>query len=290
MEIKDCKLCGGDGLIPVDDLTTRQCVCLLARAMLSHLGPEIGRAHALKSTPLYVRSEAPGTPPEFDGATQNLFLKAPWPYLLPHFKYVLMIKGLNFTTRITTDEKLLAIWLGKESYGQKQRNRREDEATYNGLADFVRDPHLLIIRLGFLGYKNQAAPGVLKEALMHREVQRKPTWLIENPENTFIPGNYSYSDDVMSYIASHFSINLDLTPVETEAPAQPPTWTAVPTPKEAARPTVAEDTGMEVEDVELDGLMSSKPKYGGGKKPSASSGGGKWKGPKKPSMDEDFEK
>lgn len=64
----------------------------------------------------------------------------------------------------------------------------------------------MILRLGFLGHKNVAAPGYLKEALMLREVALKPTWLLMSPSSPFGPGHFTYSDELAEYITEHFDV------------------------------------------------------------------------------------
>lgn len=206
----DCKICAGQGLIAVDDLNTRLCPCAYALAMVNHLGPEVAQAPNLTSSPLYVFAKTTGSPPEQDRTQENVFIRTGWLEFLPHLKFALFVKGLDFRFKIITDEKIRTVFVGNESYVARPRAEREDHETYNSLSDLVSDPHLLVLRLGFLGHKNIAASGALKEALMLREISRKPTWLIEDPENTFGPGCFSYSDEVWSYITARFKVNLDL--------------------------------------------------------------------------------
>lgn len=233
-----CTKCNGNGLIQVDDLNARPCICLYARAMAAHLGPEISQAKGPKQSPLLERREG-----GFDGTTQNLFLKGYWHDLLPHFKYALSTKGLDFSFRITTDEKLKSIYLGAESYKARSVERRDDMDTYNSLADFVEEHKLLILRLGFLGYKNIAMPGIIKEALLHREVRRRPTWIIESPDSQFQPGHLSYSDELDWYIKANFK-TMDFR-------SNTPGWEVVPTALPAPRdiPLLTEGNGMSVEEV-----------------------------------------
>jgi hypothetical protein len=288
----DCTVCKGEGLLRVDDLTTRMCLCAYARALAAHLGPEISKATSLKVSPFYVRSEFPGAPPLRDLTEENMFFRGTWDQLLPHFKYVLCLKGLDYRFKIVTDERLKSVFVGDTGY-KARRGKTDNEEPINGLADLVNDARLLIIRLGFLGYKNVAMSGLLKEALMLREVARKPTWLVENPENAFVPGNHSYSEEVWSYITRNFDTSLDFTQsmpsvaevVGVAASAPPPRpvrAVAVETLEEESAPSIA------VEDVasDIDSAMAPKFKYGAPKKKMG--GGSKsWKD-KKPKMGDDF--
>lgn len=282
----DCKVCKGEGLIQIDDLNSKLCICAYALAMGDHLGPEIVQAPILADSPLYARGDAKGDPPKLDRTVENVFLRGAWHELLPHLKYVLSTKGLNYRFRITTDEKLKTIYVGDESYKARSRTKRDDLETFNSLADFVSEPNLLIIRLGFLGYKNIAMPGILKEALMHREVLRKPTWLVEDPERPFDANCFSYSYEVAAYIEGRFKVNLDLRGSVPQPALAEKQWEAAPVATVVPRQRVYEEPTMTVDDDStegLDDLMGTKPK-----KPSGGGGNGKkWK-PKKPGMGDDF--
>lgn len=198
----DCPHCNGTGSIPVDDLTDRFCVCSYRRALQAHLGPEIACAPMPAASPLYVHSEKRGEPPEVDKTVRNLMIHGNWHDIIPHVKWSLIAKGLSFYTKVVTDEKLKNVWLGNEKYMARSRKNRDDDVTYNSLSDLIGENYdLLIIRLGCLGYKNIAMPGILKESLMIRQVAMLPTWLIVEPRDPFIPGHFSYSDDVHAYIA-----------------------------------------------------------------------------------------
>lgn len=198
----ECQYCNGTGSISVNELTERFCECAYLRALMTHLGPEISHAPMLQDSPFFVDGENRKDPPLVDKTVRNLMIFGYWYDIIPHLKWCLVAKGLKFYTKIVTDEKLKNVWLGNEKYSSKSRKNREEGVTYNSLGDLIGDNYnLLIIRLGCLGYKNIAMPGILKEALMIRQVSMLPTWLVAEPDNPFVPGHFSYSDDVHSYIA-----------------------------------------------------------------------------------------
>jgi hypothetical protein len=75
------------------------------------------------------------------------------------------------------------------------------------LSDFIgNDYDLIVIRLGFLGYKNVAMSGALKESLLIRQAINKPTWIIEEPNNPFQQGHFSWSQDLSEYINYYFKV------------------------------------------------------------------------------------
>lgn len=206
-----CVRCRGSGVLPIegDDTTVQQCICSYSRALKAHLGAEIATAPLIDRSPLFVPGP-PGEPPKIDRTRDNLFLKGYWRDLLSHLKWALGCKGPMFRYRLVTDEKLRNVYLGKEAYATQAKARRDEMVTFNALPDLVGpEIDLVIIRLGFLGYKNIAMPGILKEALMIREFACKPTWIVEVPTSIFGPGHFSFSEEVFEYITDHFeTLNL----------------------------------------------------------------------------------
>ena len=203
-----CEKCGGAGFITIDDLNVEQCKCFKKKAIRAYLGPEIYAAPTPVGGSLFFR-HVQGKEP-VDKTRENLVIRGYWAQVLPHLKWALAAKadrsqGMFPKYSVITDERLKTVFVGAESYNQRARSKRDDVQTYNSLADIVgAEYELIIIRLGNLGHKNIAMPGALKEALMLREVALKPTWLIDDPHNPFVPGHLAYSDDVYDYVSNHF--------------------------------------------------------------------------------------
>ena len=174
--------------------------------MKEHLGTEIALAPSLSApSPLFVAGDPE---PKVDRTKENLFLKGFWPDLLPHLKAALVGKGLFFQFKIVTDERLRTVYVGDDSYKARAKSKRDDIETHNSLSDLVgSDNHLVIIRLGFLGYKNVAMPGILREALMLRESLSKATWLVEDPDQGYFgPGHLAFSEEVEEAIGRNFTV------------------------------------------------------------------------------------
>jgi hypothetical protein len=205
-EKRVCPTCGGAGYLYNEAVDTREpCNCKIAEYMVKHLGTEIARAETIFSSPLYELADRSGEEPKLDRTKENLHVKAAWVDLLPHLKLCLWPKGIFFNFRIVTDEKIKTVFVGAESYSARAKNKRDDMVTYNSLADLLGPEFdFVIIRLGHLGHKNAAAPGAVKEALMIRDVAKKPTWVVEEPNSPFGPGNFTYSDDLAEYIDLNF--------------------------------------------------------------------------------------
>jgi hypothetical protein len=197
-----CSLCGGTGTVDADDMGGTECRCLLAKRLIRHLGPEIaGVPFPRENWQSFLF-----TPKGEDYTIRNVVFKAYWRDLLPHLKWALGCKGPMFRFKILTDEKLRTVYVGAESYTSRPRSKRDDMATNNSLNDILGEEiDLVIIRLGFLGYKNVAMPGILKESLMLREISRKPTWIVESPDAPLVPGHFAYSEDVFEYILQRFT-------------------------------------------------------------------------------------
>lgn len=197
-----CERCKGTGFIPVTPDLSKECICAYSRRVEKHLGLELASAANHPNGPLYQYEAGVVT---VDRTRDNLMLSGAWEAILPHLKWCFLCKGLGFRFLEVTDERIKSVWLGSEAYHKKQAKKREDGDTYNGLRDLLEPPDLVLLRLGFLGYANVAMPGVLKESLLLRYAQKKPTWLVEDPTIApFAPGHHAYSDDVGTYIAQHF--------------------------------------------------------------------------------------
>ncbi len=193
--------CEGHGIIPVDALTVKRCPHYYALLLARHLGEEISSVKHARETPL-LQPAPNGGKPLVDLTKQNIYIECRWRGLLPHLKTALAFQGPEFPFRIVTDEKIKNVFVGNESYKNRQRDERDDIEVHNGLPDLIgENSELVIIRLGHLGYKNISAAGALKEALMHRAMLRKATWLIVDPDQPWI---HSKSDDVEFYVSRNF--------------------------------------------------------------------------------------
>lgn len=186
--------CDGWGNVPSGDSTAVECPNMRIYRVAKALGPEIAGVKHDSKSPLIGRHE------------ENLFVQAgSWQTFLPHLKaalgFVLLRKA--HTHLIVTDERIKSVFVGNEQYRSRPRDERDDEdRVNNGLADLVLGPNLLVIRLGFLGHKNVAASGALKEALMIRQAEDKPSWVVE--EDTRFGDCFSYGIDVHGYISNRY--------------------------------------------------------------------------------------
>jgi len=204
-------------------LDTFQCRCAFVKNVKRRLGKDIMNAHpAVYSSPLYEPAKDGGLP-TVDRTTENLFIRARWEDFLPHFKLaatnLLSRTSFQWYFQIVTDERIKSVYVGNEAYNARARKKRDDVVTFNSLADLIGgDFDLVVIQLGYLGHKNVAAPGALKEALLIRQAANKPTWIVDPNEEAgrFQPGHHAYSQDLAEYLALRY-LELDLK-IEREVP------------------------------------------------------------------------
>lgn len=167
-------------------MTMRMCRNLFAKMLKSHLGEEISAVQHVSSSALYHRDGS------VDRTNENLHLRCTWEELIAHLKLVLSSKGLNFRYRIVTDEQIKTSFVSADA-------KRDDTVMLDLVGEIFK---LVIIRVGFLGYKNKAAEGALKEALLIRRGLDLPTWLVEDPE---LPWQHSNGTEIQAYLADNFT-------------------------------------------------------------------------------------
>lgn len=206
--------CRGTGVFVVNETTVRPCQNLYVKRLKEHLGAEIGSGKHVRGSPL-LQLNPEGGSPLVDLTTQNLIIQATWRALKPHLKWTLSFKGLMFRFLVITDERIKGVFLGAEAYAAKSKDVRNDAPSFNSLSDLLGDGvDLAIIRVGFLGYKNRAAAGALKEILLHRESLPRPTWVIVDPERPWV---HSHDLDLQEYLDAK-----NYTPIFLEGPSGSP--------------------------------------------------------------------
>lgn len=240
-----CTKCGGLGKIRKDDLTSIRCPCNVRIQINTILGPDFMSVPPIEGA-LYQNGPKWGEP-TLDRTQENLFILGRWTTVLGHLRWALSCKlretDLRFRHLVITDEKIKNVYVGNEHFRSKTREEGERETSYNGLSDIMCEHDLVILRLGFLGHRNRAAGGGIWEALMLREVDRKPTWIVDNFDRPYNSDNLSFNPETASYIDRHFKV-VDFREEDKQAP--PPIPSALPPAaseeEEMARPSV-EDEG-----------------------------------------------
>jgi hypothetical protein len=163
-----------------------ECVCSFAGRKRLFLGTDLFEASKLTDSPLCSQTAF------------NVIVTSPWSALLPHLRLSLgrawhygELENKPFTFKTTTDEQVLRASLARD----------KDSDLYDST---VGRGSLLIVRLGFLGWRNVAAAGYLHEALRFREFEHKAIWLTDTPDVPFEKGHLSWSPELDGYIADNF--------------------------------------------------------------------------------------
>ena len=206
-----CLICKGEGMVRIPgSLDTKQCICAFTLYLKARLGEEIATSKPIVSKSVLYEVPTSGGEPIVDLTNQNCFIKGWWADFKPNFRlaamHLLERRSFQWYFSIITDEQIKTVFVGSEAYSQKSRKKRDDIVTYNSLSDFVGSQDLVVIRLGFLGYKNVAMSGALKETLMIRQALGKPTWILEEPNSVFDEGHHSWSLDVEEYIQHRYDV------------------------------------------------------------------------------------
>lgn len=201
-EAIECVVCHGTGnVVEHDGLRAVECVCVYRRRKREFLGEEIFDAAKIQESPLIERTrDRRGL--VADLTCQNLWVTAEWAELLPHLRFALGIKwhlshesGEEFRFRLLTDEQLRLGYLEARTADGEENLPALLSGRFN----------LVVLRLGFLGWKNSAMPGILLSALMHRrEIAKAPLWIVDTPTEQFSKGHLSWSEDAVAYVTKYF--------------------------------------------------------------------------------------
>lgn len=187
--------CDGWGNIPTGDSVARECPNMRVARVARVLGPEIRRAQHLRDSSLVGMHD------------ENLFIRIDsWESLLPHLKaslgFILLRKAFKF--EVITDQRIKSVFVGEEAYRARPLDERNTSQYNNGLTDLTGHQDLVILRLGFLGHTNKAAPGAVKEALMIRQAANLPTWIIEAEQK--FEECFCYSSELANYIDNNYGL------------------------------------------------------------------------------------
>ena len=222
----DCPLCDGLQMIPVivgDEVRAKRCICLeriLARKFLGN--DEIYYAPKLKSGLYLPEQDAEGNEIGVDRMEDNLFLKGPWSLVCQHLRWCLVLKHHrypDFTFKLVSDQRVVDVYVGAESYKNKAAKDREYGENNNSLSDLVEEPDLLLLRLGVLGSSNKAAANAVLSVLRIRGDEGKPVWVIEG-DRPFGDGHRAYNYELGDYIEDRFDVE-DLRADKTQPVAFP---------------------------------------------------------------------
>ena len=216
MPPEQCSLCEGtpekgcvNGNVMVEEGKAQECPNITRKRfqqyLKARLTPDLYQAPKIMESPLYVPPKIKGEKAAINRTGENLFIRGiDLAGFLPHLRLVFVcLPGLKY--KVVDDSRLRDVFVGGESYANRPKTSREQRETNNVVSDLVGQEYdLVVIRLGVLAYKNQAAPAVLREALMVREGLGKPTWLFEDSDPT-INWICSRDMDLETYVGKRFT-------------------------------------------------------------------------------------
>jgi hypothetical protein len=172
------------------------CECARLRRVRAQLGPLFADVPKIDRSAFWSREE-PGRTAIL--AASNLWITAEWDDLAPHLKGALgllcYMRPSTFNFRLVTDEDVRLSFV-EGGQGSTEVGIRE----LVGPADY----DLLILRLGFVSYKNNALPGAVLTAIRHREAMRRPTWVLDTPSHPMATGHLAYSADLVKHLTAGY--------------------------------------------------------------------------------------
>jgi len=94
----------------------------------------------------------------------------------------------------------------RTSRSRSSKSKDYEGEVFESVADFVKPPDLLILRVGTLTNKNKAAPGILEGALRNRMDSDSPLWVVSDPDRSFGRNSFSYSDETAELISGYLKV------------------------------------------------------------------------------------
>lgn len=244
----DCPKCKGRGVVPVmidaggglmwPGGGTQNCDCMFKRDLL---------ANVQRVWKVLLNVESAEESPLLGMTTQSLWITASNYDLRRHLRYVAFRMGTNWDARVVADATLVTAWLSskKEVFDADvliERDGFERERPsehYFTLVDLAVPFDLLIIRLGVKAAKNRETPNVLAEAINERELQGKPTWIVDSPIKPLGPGHICYNESILELLDGFRRVIIaDDQPVREETAAS-----QYPRPRGASEALPAAPTG-----------------------------------------------
>lgn len=237
-----CPLCKGRGVVeftPPGQLVpgVKPCKCVQARDI--RLNMERGwrglsRYKSVMETPLVSH------------VGENLRITATEGALRRHLRRVAQKQGSWWRFNVFSDADLMDAWLSRVDVEKiydpdvERIRRTAVSGRFRALVDLVEPPALLILRVGVKAARNSAMPEVFLEALQHRSMVDKPTWVVDTPAYPLSDGHISYDFRVGEYLEEWPYMTLEIEP--EDAPEHP--TTDVPSPNGGAhRMTLSKSMG-----------------------------------------------
>jgi len=214
----DCPDCKGRGVVPVPQEerplyavgeVTQFCRCTFRRDLMDNLKrawTHLLSVKGAKDSPLVGRER------------DCLWIHAPLPALKAHLRAVGIRQSPRWRFKVISDMDLMTTWLYSADEvidPDVSESRSRGRNQHARISDLVEPYSLLIIRLGVKAARNQATPEVFLEALLHREQEALPTWIVDRPGYPLQEGHLAWSPEVQDYLEEWEWVTLEGTDEET---------------------------------------------------------------------------
>jgi hypothetical protein len=205
----DCPKCRGRGVVPVmvdvgggkmwPGGGTQDCSCVFKRDLVANV-------KRVWKVLLNVESVEDS---ELMGKTkQNLWITSSSYDFRRHLRFVAFRMGTKWDARVVADATLMTAWLSTASrvrdpdvlVEREGYARERPSEHFVTLVDLAVPFDLLILRLGIKAAANKEMANVLVEALNERELQGKPTWIVDSHAQPLGPGHLCYNEAVMEIL------------------------------------------------------------------------------------------
>lgn len=216
----DCPECKGRGVVEYQSPTspvpgTLACVCVKERDTRLNMDRGwrgLSRYKPLKKSRLikHVQDNLRVT------CTEKLFRH--------HMSRIALDQGPRWKFNVFSDADLMDAWLSRvaddEIYDPDVEAIRKTAVSgrFLALVDLVEPPGLLILRVGVKAARNSAMPEVLLEALQHRSMVDKPTWVVDTPAYPLGVGHIAFDSRVGEYLEAwdHLCLEASLQAVPSQ--------------------------------------------------------------------------
>lgn len=208
MSKETCSLCQGKGRLFLKEgpygPVTRRCDCVLIEDIISNV--DRGWPGLIKAA----RSPISESPLK-EHLDKSLYVRSDLQVFKNHLRFVALRAGPDWNFKVVTDADLMVAWLANVSLSGADivdPDIKRPSLTSLTLLDLVVPPELLIIRLGVKTARNVAMSEVFLEALMHREHEGLPTWIMDQPTKPLQEGHLCWSNEIQHYVAPWKKLNL----------------------------------------------------------------------------------
>jgi len=152
--------------------------------------------------------------PLADQVEENLRITSSEKTLRRHLARVALGQAPRWPFFVFSDADLMDAWLSRVDVEEildpdiGQLRRTAVSGRFGALVDLVDPPALLILRMGVKAARNVAMPEVFLEALQHRSMIDKPTWVVDTPAYVLKDGHIAYDFRVGEYLSEWPHIDL----------------------------------------------------------------------------------